>query len=103
MTIEVGGDPASPSSAAALAGPGLCSAGVLSRGQIAQYLRDHAIQRIFAVCLEMTALAGRVNEPPVQSRLTESVTDLDGAVAAIYAAVSELSRNAQVEEGTAGC
>jgi signal transduction histidine kinase len=61
------------------------------RGQIAQYLRDNAIQRIFAVGLAMTALAARLDEPQLQRRLAGYVDDLDIAISAIYVAVSELT------------
>ena len=61
--------------------------------RIAQDLRDNAIQRIFAVSLGITALGGRVDDPAIQRRLGEFVDDLDIAVSAIYAAVSELTSN----------
>jgi hypothetical protein len=60
-------------------------------GQIAQYLRDHAIQRIFAVGLGLTALAERLDEPELQRRLAGYVDDLDGAISAIYLAAAELT------------
>jgi hypothetical protein len=68
------------------------------REQIAQDLRDNTIQRIFAVSLGMTALAGRLDDPQVQRRLEEYVDDLDIAISAIYAAVSELTSNESDDE-----
>jgi signal transduction histidine kinase len=59
--------------------------------RIAQYLRDNAIQRIFAVGLGMAALAARVEEPQLQRLLSNYAEDLDLAISAIYVAVSELT------------
>jgi hypothetical protein len=91
VTTEAGGN-----------SPGVSQAGVVEAvtlphledsdsEQLAQYLRDHAIQRIFAVGLGITALAARLDEPQVQLRLAEYVDDLDVAISAIYVAVSKLT------------
>jgi hypothetical protein len=87
---------------------GAVAAAVPSRGwrhrheQIAQVLRDDAIQRIFAVSLGMTALGGRLDDPQVQRRLEEYVDDLDIASSAIYAVVSELTSNESDDEISEG-
>lgn len=76
-----------------------------ARDQTAQYLRDHAIQQIFAVALGLTALAGRLDEPDqalVKRQLTSYVNDLDRAISAIYAAVAELTRDESDGEGGPG-
>ena len=91
MKTEAGGYPlySSPNDALDTALPSLSEN--RWRGQIAQYLRDNAIQQIFAVGLAMTALAARLDEPQLQRHLAGYVDDLDIAISAIYVAVSELT------------
>jgi hypothetical protein len=84
VIADAGGQrPCSPRSAAAMTAVPPPSHG---RKQVGQYLRDNAIQQLFAVGLGMSAL----DEPQVQHRLVEYVGDLDVAISAIYVAVSEL-------------
>jgi signal transduction histidine kinase len=59
--------------------------------RIAQYLRDCAIQRLFAVGIGMTALAARLEDPQVKRRLADYVVDIDIAISAIYLAAAELT------------
>ena len=61
------------------------------RAQLAQSLRDQAIQPIFAVGTGITALAASLDEPELRRRLMDYVAMLDVAASAIYGAVSALA------------
>jgi signal transduction histidine kinase len=64
------------------------------RGRIARDLHDHVIQQLFGAGLELNSVAGALGSAPLASRVKDTASRLDDAIAQIRTAIFALTPTA---------